>query len=166
MIYSQVRGFWRQHGGDFDEMISVANVVFCQVYATPIDAAKGSFDTLLCTSIRRRLIDNMVIGHRRTKRLTSLDVEGENGQTRAGQIPDREHATFSFMDFARGMSTDAVEVLKLVIEAPAEVEQVALAKGGKRLNWQSTIRAYLRQAGWESSRITNSFTEIQGALQS
>lgn len=166
IIYSTVTSFHRKHGGDYQEMVCVANMVFMDVYAK-FDPAKGCITTLLVNSIYRRLIDHMVIGGRRSKRTSSLDIADEvTGKTKAEAVPARSSLDFDMLAFIQMLSDDASTVLKLVLETPSEIESVVFTKGSTPGSWRSTIRQYLKKLGWKSDRIANSFMEIGEVLQS
>lgn len=166
LIYQTVGNFHRSHGGDFEEMVCVANMVFMDVYAK-FDSARGCLTTVLKTSITRRLIDHMVIGGRRSKRTSSLDVTDEiTGKTKAALVEARSEVSFSAVDYIKQMSSDAAAVLKLVLDAPAEVLQVVEARKETAAGWRKAIKTYLEGVGWSASRIAESFSEIGEVLQS
>lgn len=162
LIYHAVHKFYKSHGGDIDEMIGVANQVFMDSYEA-FDASKGTFTGFLYLNITRRLQD--LYWHEKRRKTMSLDSETEDGTTFAGQVEDyRTSKDFDLMEFAEGMSQDAMEVLKLVLESPAELASVAMGKGGNPRNWRSTVREFLYGMGWSGERISESFEEISGAL--
>ena len=160
LIYFSVRKFQRRFGGDFDHYLSEANLIFLKVYNKEIDPAKGTFSTLLCHSIYKQLLNKMP--DRRYK-VFSLDEKTRDGTSYANTVADTSRA-FDLEGFCEDLSEDAATVLKLVLDAPTELADIAMGKGDSPCNWRSTVRNYLRQMGWPTGRITETFDEIKGAL--
>lgn len=179
LISHIVTAFHRSYGGDWEEMFAESNIVFMNVYKA-FDPARGSFTSVLGTSIENRLKDLMF--HNARRKTWSLDADGSGGKfgsngvamlgrkdnhrmTLAADIPDRPDCTFHLEQFAENLSKDAVTVLKLILDSPAELAAMAEAKGGTPRNWRSTVRDYLAGLHWHASRIAESFSEIQEVLQ-
>lgn len=181
LISHIVTSFYRNYGGDWDEMFAESNIVFMNVYKA-FDPSRGSFNSVLGTSIENRLKDLMF--HNARRKTWSLDQDSSSGgkgfgknraagcgsidshkMTLAADIPDRPDCTFHLEQFAENLSKDAITVLKLILDSPAELAAMAEAKGGTPRNWRSTVREYLANLHWHASRIAESFSEIQEVLQ-
>lgn len=163
-IFGIVHNFIRKFGGDFDELVAEANLMFMKAF-NEFDPEKSKFSTYLHTVIYNRLLDLLYADQRH--RMMSLDNETADGTTYASQVPDAHRSNFSFVDFAQGLSKDASTVLQLLDNSPEELAVLAIGKGGHPRNWRSSIREYLADVvGWNTTRIAKSFLEIQGALNS
>lgn len=70
-----------------------------------------------------------------------------------------------FWEFLDGLSEDARTVAKLITEEPFELS-LAIAERGKptRTRVLSAVREVLRELGWSTGRISQSFEEIREAL--
>lgn len=172
LIYHTVWGFISSHGGDFDELCSIANQVFMDVYNGGWQPDKGTtFTGFLALCITRRLQDNY--WNEKRHQMASLDYSNEcsyddgtfGSVSSAGEVEDYRCSTkFNFSDFTEEMSEDAKTVVKLVLETPAELTEVAMGKGGDPRNWRSTIRDFLCSIGWSYERVSKSFNEVRGTL--
>jgi RNA polymerase sigma factor (sigma-70 family) len=164
LIYAVCSRYARTRGGDVDEYVSEANLVFitcCDTY----DAANGAtFATYLCTCIRRKLRDLRNFNKRRSAvRSASIDVADENGHTLAGTIVDT-YSEFNAAELAAKLTADAQYVAALVLDMPHSVVAASEEKGGRVSNLRSSIRDHLRAAGWCGQRIRDAFNEVSAAL--
>lgn len=157
LLYSICHKFCSKHGGDFYECMSEANLCYIDVYRT-YDHTRGSFSTLLYTSVWRRLVNYSISRSKQQKEL-SVDVYST-------PIPDRHHSSFSVESFLEYVSPDAALVVKLVVETPSEIMEIITAKGGEARNYHSTIRHHLSSIGWGPTRIRLVFDEIRLAMVS
>jgi DNA-directed RNA polymerase specialized sigma24 family protein len=165
LIWHTCHRFARRNGGDVEEYVAEANVVYLKVYESWSPNMGTKFSGYLVTCIWRRLIG--VRNHARRHKPVwhaSLDVEQPNGRTMASQVVDDRPEYRSLYDLVATLSADAAAVVQLVVDAPADLLAVAQGKGGQPRNWASSLRTRLRKAGWEPKRITETFEEIAGAL--
>lgn len=163
LIFDTVYKHVQLYGGDFDEMLSEANVVFMRVYKI-YKPERGAFSTLLVTCIYRELTDML------RKRIadrpfwgSSIDADRGNGSM-ADKIQDTHVGKFDRDGFASSLSHHAQIVLNLTLNAPKEIAEIAIGKGDEPRNWRSTIRDFLYNNGWSSEEIATSFDEIRNAL--
>lgn len=159
LIYAEVARHYRRHGRDWDALLSEANWIYTRCVAT-YDPAKGALTTLLTTSIRRRLSTFT----RRQQKMESLDQCDANGQPFGESIEQQVRASFDGDSFCAQLSDDARTVARLVCRAPDEVHSAVFARGPRRSAWRTELAAFLRDLGWDSRRITNSFSEISAVL--
>ena len=162
----------RQYGGDFDEAMSDANIAFLDAF----DSYNGSsaFTTwvrtrvwyALITSARKKAEER----GRRTRNLADEKVRGIPCSSGVGEdgasmfdVPDRSRCS-RLREVIEELGEDARIVVQLVVETPAELEQVWEAKGGQPRNLRTSIRQYLADAGWTAARIAESFFEIRRVL--
>ena len=169
LIYWHAHRFIQGHGGEFEELVSIANQVFMDSYEQ-FDISKGvDFSTYLGINIVRRFQDNY--WYEKKREMPSLDwqneFESEGGTFKkfASDVEDYRCTTkFSFEDFTEEMSEDAKTVIRLAIDTPAELAEVAFGKGGDPRNWRSTIRDFLCSMGWSYERVSRTFEEVRGSL--
>lgn len=154
LIYHTVNKFVARFGGDTEEYVAEANLVYMRVYEA-YDPAKGAFSTLLVTSINNRLMDMSQSAYRKSKVHSSID-EHEI------QPVDRHH-DFRIGEFLEDLTADARMVVDLVLH-DSPVSDAAAGKGGEIRNWQSSIREYLRGLGWSARKIGSVFSEVSAAL--
>lgn len=140
---------------DVDEMLADANAIYAQC-CNEYDPTRGTTFpgflycrcwTALFTVYRRRAWE-----HKRRHALPP-DV------TVRTPAWDRE----TFLD---RLSADAQTAVTLVLEPPPPVADAVAARGGKetRRTLLGAVRSYLRELGWCSARILESFREIREAL--
>jgi hypothetical protein len=152
--------FNRRFGGDYEEQVSEANVTYQKVYLS-FDPAKGSFTNLLCQSIWRRLTSL----NRKGMRHYTLSLDAYDGDNcLMDGLADPTPPATRAKELLEDLSPDARLVAGLVISPPDAIETIAKGKGGFPANWSSTVRAYLRDMGWATARIAESFDEIRRAL--
>lgn len=161
LIYHACHQFQRKFGGDIEEMISIGNEKFMSSYEK-FDSSQGSFSTFLYINISNALQDHH--WHEWRRFALSLDNEMSDGRSYANEVRDDSVSGFDLSQFAEDMSEDAVMILKLVLDSPAELANIAIGKGGNPRNWRSSIRDWLESMGWSNERVAEGFEEIRGVL--
>ena len=164
LVYSAVHRFIRRHGGDFDDLVGLANQVYMDSY-DGYDPSKGSFSNYLWVNITRRLQD--FCRAERSRKEVSLSSPCGNGRGVIGDfIEDRRAGTdFDLAEFARRMTEDAKTVIELVLDAPEDLKEIAEGKGGHYYNFRSSLRGWLHsRKGWSVKRISEAFEEISEVL--
>lgn len=159
--------FKEKHGGDFDDLLDVANQVFMDVYRG-FREGSAPFTSYLSTCVYRRLLDEK----RRSMRIKTISISGsgrkndyEEGRGDI-QLEDKSTPTSSPLnDLLDGLSEDAKVIVSLVLETPPEIAKIIEGKGGHPKNVRSTIRQHLTEMGWAYTRIAESFQEIGQVLQ-
>jgi RNA polymerase sigma factor (sigma-70 family) len=174
LIRREVWRICKKWGGDFDELMSEANIAFLDAY----DSFDGSssFATWTRQIVWYKCVD--LIRGRLTEQARYASNPGDetvgripcrvNGDATHDrmliEIPDRPHSTWKVQEMLEELTEDARIVVKLVVETPAELEAIARAKGGQPRNLRSSIRSYLAEAGWTAARIAESFNEVRQVL--
>lgn len=143
-------------GSEFDDAMSEARIAYMRAYQTWQPDGGSKFTTYLCQCVYRRLLDRYKFDRRRRALWQGVADPDTLG------VPDR--LPFDRDSFERHLTEDAQVVLSLVLDAPDEIAQIAMNKGGQPQNWRSTIRDYLAAMGWAARRITRTFDEIKEAL--
>lgn len=158
LIRSECNRHQRMRGGDLEELMSEAQSLFMDAYAS-YDAARGAFTTWLVTVLRRGFNTVARTIARRGAKLGErviLDV-----------VPDRDRVStpFSMDSFLEPLSDDGRHVVTMVLEAD-ELLDVVHAKHNRDdgSRWRSVLRLQLKDQGWSRSRIVKTFTEISEYL--
>ena len=154
LIYSTVWSVIRQYGGDFDDLMSEANVAFLDAYES-FDGS-SAFTSWVYSTVWYRCVD--FVGSRLENQRRFQSVEDDT------TIPDRRRSSWRINDMLEELGEDARLVVKLTIETPAELARIADVKGGQARNLRSSLRQYLADMGWTAVRIAESFCEVQRAL--
>lgn len=167
LIHHMCHLFQEKHGGDFDDLLDVANQVFMDAYKGFKEGA-APFTSYLSTCIYRRLLDEK----RKSMRIKTIsisnsgrknDYEEERGDI---QIEDKSSPKSSTLnDILDGLSEDAKVIVGLVLETPPEIAKIIEGKGGHPKNIRSTIRQHLTEMNWTYTRIAESFQEITQVIQ-
>lgn len=157
LVYNTACTFQNVHGGELDELVGEANLLFMEAYRT-FDADEGSFSSWVRLKIWRGLQSSgRKIASRNTHR-TELDF---------AIVPDAD-PSFDYRSFLKELSRDARRVARLVVDPPVDVRLSAACRKGLD-NPDSKRRAvveFLGHVGWGVDRITRSFQEIAEALSS
>ena len=174
LLYATVWKVVRQFGGDFDELMSEANVAFLEAYSN-FDGS-SSFSSWVRQSVWYKCVDlirgRLTEQSRYAKGFSDESVNrvpcsmaGADADVRGIlEIPDRPHSSWKIQSMIEELTEDAALVVKLTIETPAELEAVVQAKGGQPRNLRSSLRQYLAEMGWTACRIAESFNEVRRVL--
>lgn len=162
VVVGQAHRFSRRFGCDPDEAESDAQLAFLRAHASYVTGrwpsgtpVVCSFDIMLRRWIWYTLLDAMRVRMAQQRRLPIEPCE---------YLDALPLQTDGFSVYGLGLSEDAIYAALLVLNPPDDVEAVAEAKGGEPRNYRSTVRAYLRAAGWRNDRISSAFGEIREAL--
>lgn len=159
LIYATVKRFMDRYGGDFQEMLCEANYAFMKAFYA-WDAGRAKFSTLLVWCIwnaLKTLRNNKIKDETRCP--VHIDAENDDGKSLAGNLQD---VTFEY-NF-ENLTSDARDVMNLILNAPDDLFDAVIAKGGQPRNWRSTLREYLEDMGWTRRRIMQSFIELRSAV--
>ena len=157
LVYHICHVFQSKHGGDFDDLLSIAHQVFMDAFNcwTP---GLAPFTSYLSTCIYRRLL----LEKRQNSRIPTISLD--KTETSIGWDPVDKSRSFSIKDFTEELSDDAKLIISLVLETPTELAKIINDKGGHPKNVRSTIRQYLTKLNWTYNRISESFDEIKKVL--
>jgi hypothetical protein len=154
MISQDVANHVRRHSADWGETLSDAFLEFARAMDT-YQPERGAFTTWVRTCVRRGLERRRIALYRKKK---------PSGLPEA--LPDRRRA-----ELARTLaelSDDARTVVAALLEMPEMGELLEEARGGPERTWAGRVRLglanLLREFGWTSVRITETFTEIREAI--
>lgn len=153
LIYKMCNDFIRRNGGDFEELLSAANEVYMDAYRTWAPGA-APFTHYLCICIHRRLIGDW----RKARRLPISSLTDDEG----GQTPVADqHRDFRLAELTEGLSEAAKYIIQITFNPPEDLDGMIERKGGKMLHYSSTIKEYLRGAGWSRAAIRDAWMEVQ-----
>jgi len=174
LIYYVCNKFKKRYGGDIEEMIGEANIIYMKVYKIWKPTGGMSFTSLLCTCVYRKLTDIHRMSIRKSKIWgTSLDglpfygkktsrTEYENIRSinDMGVMEDKSLSPFDIEEF----TNDAKTIIQLILDEPEEIKTKVEQKGNQYRNWRSVVRTYLKEIDWTARRISESFEEIRSSL--
>ena len=167
--------YLQQRGGDFEELKAEANLIFMKVFRTYDKSVGISFENWVKYKIFRELISNGRKVASRSKRLNH--AQGVGGSEQLGEtasdplqeLPQPEAPRFSLSGLLRILSDDAKHVVRITLDMPRDVIHAARARSAAGTENPKSIRAalheFLKDSGWEPSRVRDSFEEIQEALK-
>ena len=174
LIWHTVLNFNRRHGGDVEEQMSIANLMFMEALER-YEQDRSSFVTYLVWKIwwmlmkdlnkqiqrqaARPAIMQRWVGKRGPLTERAADDDGVFDINEITDRPDR--TPFDAEMFIADASEDAQQVLQMALEFEVELKQEVRSK---TRTLRSTLRDALRKLGWTMDRITESFGEIREAL--
>jgi len=149
LIYDTVWKFKRANGGDFDDMISTANVIYMEAFFS-YDASRASFSTWLHTKVWKGLLEYQRQTLMRSWQQTGIDLK---------DMPTP--SVIPFCELLSELSRDARTIVELILELPDNVEQEALSKGTHPCHIRAALRLYLQTfLGWSEAHVVQTFQEI------
>ena len=164
LIYNVCNKFWLKNGGDMDEYVGESNIVYLRAYNTWKPDKGTKFSSYLQTCIWRHLISfHKRAQGRLERRIVPVNFSDETNKYE-GLLATRDRPADIIGDFVSDLSSDAASIVRLVVEAPAELVSMVKSKGGAPCNWSSSIKSYLKGLGWTHGRIVDTFEELAGAV--
>jgi len=168
LIWDTCHKFVSRYGGDLDECFADASLLYMRALRAYDPNKGGSFSTILRWHVWGGLLDNLRKQAGRNSRFT------RQAEEHIHVAPDRSH--FDVMAFKRSLSKDASLVIHLLIATPGDLQLIAKSAGidatsslakKKDPNYRLVklgITRWLREWGWEYSRIVKSYREIAEAI--
>lgn len=146
MIYKLVTNFWRRFGGDYDELLSAANLAYVVCRDKHDPSRHTKFSTFLYRCVCNRMLDVERKNHRRKKWETSVDNQFWN------MLVPKSSAIYDFHQ-------DAKTVVKLLLVSHRSTMQTKSRRECKKI-----LRWCLDCEGWTAKQITDTFKEIGRVL--
>lgn len=153
LIYKTIHDFIRIYGGNFDELLGESHLMF--MTAVRRYDNRSSFPTYVRWVVWHGLHELLRRTIRHSGKVTYMELDPN-----AFAAPP----AFNLNELAESLSSDAQEVLRLVMDTPRELMKSIERRKGTGIAYRSVIRQYLVAIGWSPKRITNSFRELQEAL--
>lgn len=159
LVYSTVHEFIGRYGGEFEELVSEANLAFVIAYHRYTDGT-SKFSYWVRYIIWKLLLEQQRNKLRRSPPQPNVSLHGDDGEI----VFDRgDHPQFCLMEFLDELTEDAKIVTLLAVDTPLGLTKQMVEKGGSGMQRRAVLRDYLEGLGWTAERIKESFTEI-GAL--
>ena len=143
MLAKLVLKIQHRHGGDFDDLMSEANLLFVRACHTH-DSSKSRLITWVYTKVWYGLLDHV----RAVAKHQQWDCEDLD------QVADKPR--FNVQDLLREVSGDAADIIRLIVDDDGR--DAAREK-------RSAVVQHLLSIGWAADRIIESFREIRDALR-
>lgn len=159
LIYHSVHKFIRKYGGDFDELVGEARVIFSELY-TGLGRGyiKENPKYNFAQSLQYFIAVNLL-----SKRRQELFRNARCKMTAYDENIKDQPTTDDYWltDFLDGLSDDAVTIVKIVLDSPGFVLRI---EGPATDNPKEFLMEYLSSMNWSSRRIKSCFREIRRAL--
>jgi hypothetical protein len=151
MLYKMSWTFCKRYGGEFEEYMGAANEGFVDAYETYNPKETASFSTWVYWAVLGRLTRLISIHKHHTKFTTAIDLTLFQEKTGF----DLRHILFE-------VSEDAKQLIDIlwdfdVVNSNLSNEMISCIKSG--------LVCKLKETGWTTARILDTFSEIKEALQ-
>src|SRR5690349_16887843 len=152
-IYEICHRHVRRYGGEIEEIISRANLLFVQQALPFYNPDRSEFTNWLHTVLSRGLAKSRRAEFRRKKKVkwVSDEVMQYMGERQA-------------LPFQDELTSDAQEVIRLALALPKTLRREAKNMGGAGVHKRRCIYEYLRGSDWSHKRIMRAFREIKESL--
>jgi hypothetical protein len=159
VVYWGAWNFWRTYGGDLDDLIGQAHLIFIDAFDKYDESQGTELTTWLAFKIKTGLLNYQRLSYEPTH--DTIDIVF----TETYPAPDK---SFSVTEFFDEMGSDACVVLQLFFSTPRDV-LVAIRNRHTRTTLVSgdlkrRLRNRLRQMGWTARRTRAAFEEIDAAV--
>lgn len=155
LIHHQAHRFCKQYGGDLEDVIGDAHLLFMRGHAnhTRAEAGNYTYATRIRLCVWYGLFDAMRKQVQRRSKVSFTPINDEALRV----VAPRE---FSMCVFESGVSGDAAFAARLAIHPTPELKRMFAARGGEPRNMRSCIREHLLARGWPQERIRAAFEEL------
>lgn len=159
MVEKQIRlyvhRFRKQYGGDYDELLSEANLVFCEVWRL-YSPSKGSIEAWTAHTSWTGLTDLL------RKRLTHQHLF----KRKMRDLYRGEYSPEWVERLMQDLSGEAVELVKVILQLDEATGRPKTEAKWTEHGDQIRVRAIgeLARKGWSGDMIVNAFTEVEEAL--
>lgn len=152
MLYRLVHNFIGQHGGDFEEALSIANEAFVDAWLN-WNSRKAKFTTYLWWRVRGALMTHLRNRTKQWVRETPIEmIEEEVGI-------EENRSTFFLDDFISVLSWDARQIVGLVFSTPRDFRMLNRDNAQRRI-----IYKMQRDHDWSVDRIENAMATVRWHL--
>jgi hypothetical protein len=153
LIYHTVKKFIKHHGGDFDEMVSEANLLFVRMYKGEFAKYDPNKGTSFSTWFRYNLWMSL-------KTFRNRQIKKQDNQIIEITEPAVYYSDFSISELRQRISAEAKEVLNLILHTPVELLEMIQSTGGRVIRVKKCISNYLKKykPSYSSNKI---FKEIE-----
>lgn len=150
LIHSTVHKFYEKYGGDYEELVSEANLAFMVAYNT-YNPSRAKFSTWLVRMIVWRLLS-----------LQRVEAAfSHEPLTDVGEMTE----VMDLSDLINGMSDDAKTVVNMVIASPRRLTRLVEKRGrGTPVHYRGALRELLLDLNWTTKQIQATYEEIRNLL--
>lgn len=165
LIRTIAKRFKLRFGGDLDEIIAEANLIFLE-YAPLFDKHRmrrdGTSTVPFAQYIAYFIWKRLEYPYRREARRKKKLKRHKLTEPMLG-VTDQE---FDVYEWAKTLSEEAAFVVKAVVEVPIDLRACLLQRRIKEPGYlfRCALREYLRDLGWSLDEILKSFQEIKESL--
>ena len=153
-LFKLVHTYVKKSRFSFDELMSEANMGFIKAVDT-YNKNKAKFHTHLYITVNGRLSHYCNQKNVFNNFYENLNIEYQPGNTNPEQ-------NASFKDLIDSMSTEAKEVINMVLNTPTEmielVKEMTSNRQGKVHLYKSAVTRYLRTKGWHYYMINETYS--------
>jgi hypothetical protein len=169
LIKTTVHKFQRQYGGDFDDMMGEANLVYMKAYMT-YNSSKAVFSTWLCNCIWNKLLNNMIMKYREKNTTKGRRVKVLSYNYGYEESPEKfifESITDTppnMTDILDMLQDDAKYIADLVLnpEKASTVYSMYCSEFSCRKSLLDGITKHLKQdLNWSRKRILEAYTSLK-----
>lgn len=164
LIFSQVKKFYYQFGGDFEELVGQALLIFI-VQGKRWNTRRGSqFSTWMMNKIWRGLID----ANKKRWRHPEPYIEDLIAEKLWSSPTYSDRGTRFRVELYDRIGEDAQQVVDLILRPKQEVllKYIFAKTEGKKTERRALRRYLTLYKKWPDKRVDNAFWEIQSAIRS
>lgn len=165
LIYSTCWRFKKRFGGEFDELVGEANLIYVnevkRYYETTMDSNKGELP------LSSWLAQKIWFG------LTNKRNRHENKWANMVEHDEEKHPThesaarhFGFVDLMDELSSDAKHMVNMLLDSPPHLKALIEDNNDSMRTIKYTLTKYLKTRGWGVTRIKHTFREIAKVVNS
>lgn len=157
LIIRIVTDFQRQYGKcEHVDLYSEAKLVFVSSYRQ-YDPKRAKLSTWTQLVVWTGLIDASRKQWRHNEHGKVVPLTGKEQATKP--------SSFDLASFTKGMSEDAVHIIKLVLNPPKDFKAPCPNNPKFRILYTRQLWAWLDKEGWDENRRIKGYSEIQTALE-
>lgn len=158
LIYKVVWDFKDHYGGDFEQLLAEANLLFVLAYDTH-NEAKAGFTTWLHFCIRKGLLSFKRRIRQENKYTKFFPLEETN------PTHEKFYQPLCFFELFDEFGADSKQIIELILNPPTELVGLVFEEGKYNPHtFKAELRTYLSSLGWTGRRIKESFNEIREVI--
>lgn len=160
LIFWTAHEFRKEYGGDIDELIGEARVIYWELYSELGRPYIRQKEKRFAQAVRYYIRVNLLSERRKQLyrqargKVSIIDPEVMDAS------PQRQ-SNHWLVDFLDELSEDAATIVAIVLETPGFVWRI---ESGREDDPKKFLWSYLRELGWTFARIDTGFEELEEAL--
>lgn len=163
LIVAIVWRYYREQGGCYDDWLAEAKIAYLRAYES-FDPQYGTrFSSWLYGKLEYHLRNVATQRRRRYYRNKVFNASDVQDAPLDTAVQNETSFDLRMQDVCENISTDAMYVLKLLLDTPKELK--AAMRSRKPRDMRKYIYRYLcKHDGWPRAKIDQAFLEVKGAL--